>query len=420
MAENYAARKDGAYKVVGMAPDLCFTPGSQSPVPYPVQTTLGSSASTINSVKFNGHPAFVFNQSFVPKTIGDAAGTNKGVTSGTVEGNCWPIEHSPDTNIGGFRIIRVQDMFFMNGSFLPGMLGMSKSERWKYRKHLIELGKFNSDKDVQAAANRLELDNTAVEKARLASVIYDGGDPRELTPHMPEGWTDISNDSEALKKINLKPQDLIATGSPGFRARVYAPDPAVFGDDMKTSVVFRGTRPSEIEDWKANFNQGVDKETGYYEQAVQIGTHLSKTGNVDVVGHSLGGGLASSASEAGNVKGWTFNAAGLNLNTVSRYSGSVASGDGKNIDAFRVKGEILTDIQENNAGRLLEFGMKYGPGLAMLKAYIAGKAPDSAGTSHNLSGGEGNPVTLHGMDQVIHCLELEKSHDIATITGENN
>ena len=420
MAENYAARKDGAYKVVGMAPDLCFTPGSQSPVPYPVQTTLGSSASTINSVKFNGHPAFVFNQSFVPKTIGDAAGTNKGVTSGTVEGNCWPIEHSPDTNIGGFRIIRVQDMFFMNGSFLPGMLGMSKSERWKYRKHLIELGKSSSNKDVQAAANRLELDNTAVEKARLASVIYDGGDPRELTPHMPEGWTDISNDSEALKKINLKPQDLIATGSPGFRARVYAPDSAVFGDDMKTSVVFRGTRPSEIEDWKANFNQGVDKETGYYEQAVQIGTHLSKTGNVDVVGHSLGGGLASSASEAGNVKGWTFNAAGLNLNTVSRYSGSADSGDGKNIDAFRVKGEILTDIQENNAGRLLEFGMKYGPGLAMLKAYIAGKAPDSAGTRHNLSGGEGNPVTLHGMDQVIHCLELEKSHDIATITGENN
>lgn len=420
MAENYAARKDGAYKVVGMAPDLCFTPGSQSPVPYPVQTTLGSSASTINSVKFNGHPAFVFNQSFVPKTIGDAAGTNKGVTSGTVEGNCWPIEHSPDTNIGGFRIIRVQDMFFMNGSFLPGMLGMSKSERWKYRKHLIELGKSSSNKDVQAAANRLGLDNTAVEKARLASVIYDGGDPRELTPHMPEGWTDISNDSEALKKINLKPQDLIATGSPGFRARVYAPDSAVFGDDMKTSVVFRGTRPSEIEDWKANFNQGVDKETGYYEQAVQIGTHLSKTGNVDVVGHSLGGGLASSASEAGNVKGWTFNAAGLNLNTVSRYSGSADSGDGKNIDAFRVKGEILTDIQENNAGRLLEFGMKYGPGLAMLKAYIAGKAPDSAGTRHNLSGGEGNPVTLHGMDQVIHCLELEKSHDIATITGENN
>jgi len=420
MAENYAARKDGAYKVVGMAPDLCFTPGSQSPVPYPVQTTLDSSASTINSVKFNGHPAFVFNQSFVPKTIGDAAGTNKGVTSGTVEGNCWPIEHSPDTNIGGSRIIRVQDMFFMNGNFLPAMLGMSKSERWKYRKHLIELGKSSSDKDVQAAANRLELDNTAVEKARLASVIYDGGEPSEPTPDMPEGWIDISNDSEALKKINLKPKNLIANGSPGFRARVYAPDPAVFGDDMKTSVVFRGTRQNEIEDWKANFNQGVDKETGYYEQAVQIGTHLSKTGNVDVVGHSLGGGLASSASETGNVKGWTFNAAGLNLNTVSRYSGSAASGEGKKIDAFRVKGEILTDIQENNAGRLLEFGMKYGPGLAMLKAYIAGKAPDSAGTRHNLSGGEGNPVTLHGMDQVIHCLELEKSHDIATITGENN
>lgn len=417
MAENYAARKDGAYKVVGMAPDLCFTPGSQSPVPYPVQTTLGSSASTINSVKFNGHPAFVFNQSFVPKTIGDAAGTNKGVTSGTVEGNCWPIEHSPDTNIGGSRIIRVQDMFFMNGSFLPGMLGMSKSERWKYRKNLIKLGKFSSDKDVQAAANRLELDNTAVEKARLALVIYDGGDPSEPTPGMPEGWTDISNDSEALKKINLKPKNLIANGSPGFRARVYAPDPAVFGDDMKTSVVFRGTRQSELEDWKANFNQGVDKESDYYKQAVIIGKNLPAVDNVDVVGHSLGGGLASSAAEAGNIKGWTFNAAGLSKNTVSRYSGSSGSGDAKNIDAFRVNGEILTDVQEINPGRLLEFGMKYGPGLAMLKAYIAGKAPDSVGIRHNLSGGEGNPVTLHGMKQVIHCLELEKDQDIATITG---
>ncbi|QDY40893.1 PAAR-like domain-containing protein [Candidatus Pantoea soli] len=418
MAENYAARKDGAYKVVGMAPDLCFTPGSQSPVPYPVQTTLDSSASTINSVKFNGHPAFIFNQSFVPKTIGDAAGTNKGVTSGTVEGNCWPIEHSPDTNIGGSRIIRVQDMFFMNGSFLPGMLGMTKSQRWKYRKHLIELGKSSGDKDVQAAANRLELDNTAVEKARLASVIYDGGEPSEPTPGMPEGWTDISNDAEALKKINLKPENLIADGAPGFRARVYAPDPAVFGDDMKTSVVFRGTRKTEIEDWTANFNQGVDKETGYYKQAVIIGKNLPTVDNVDVVGHSLGGGLASSAAEAGNVKGWTFNAAGLNQNTLSRYSGSSNSGGAKNIDAFRVKGEILTDVQEINPGRLLEFGLKYGPGLAMLKAYIAGKAPDSVGIRHDLSGGEGNPVTLHGMEQVIHCLELEKDQDIATITGE--
>lgn len=417
MAENYAARKDGAYKVVGMAPDLCFTPGSQSPVPYPVQTTLDSSASTINSVKFNGHPAFVFNQSFVPKTIGDAAGTNKGVTSGTVEGNCWPIEHSPDTSIGGSRIIRVQDMFFMNGNFLPAMLGMSKSERWKYRKHLIELGKSSSDKDVQAAANRLELDNTAVEKARLASVIYDGGEPSEPTPGVPEGWIDISNDSEALGKINLKPENLIADGAPGFRARVYAPDPAVFGDDMKTSVVFRGTRKTEIEDWTANINQGVDKESNYYKQAVIIGKNLPTVDNVDVVGHSLGGGLASSAAEAGKVKGWTFNAAGLNHNTLSRYSGSSGSGDAKNIDAFRVKGEILTDVQEINPGRLLEFGLKYGPGLAMLKAYIAEKAPDSVGIRHNLSGGEGNPVTLHGMEQVIHCLELEKSHDIATITG---
>ena len=40
MAENFAARKNGKYKLVCLAPDMCFTPGIQPPVPYRHAGTL--------------------------------------------------------------------------------------------------------------------------------------------------------------------------------------------------------------------------------------------------------------------------------------------------------------------------------------------------------------------------------------------
>lgn len=409
MAENYAARKDGKYKVVGMAPDMCFTPGIQPPVPYPVTTTLEPSKSTVNSVKFNGHPAFVYDQSFVPTTIGDAAGKNKGVVSGTVEGDCWSIEHSPDTCIGGHPINRVNDIFAMNGKAVGGRGGanISKHEAWERRKALIAKGKQSADPKVRAAAERLELNNTGVEKARLAENIYgpEKGFVGEFKP--PVGWNDISNDPKALAKYGIEPDDLKVEQAPNFKAKVYEPQEDVFGKDLSASVVFRGTQ--SFPDWVANAKQAVGAENDYYKQAVKIGNKIEMSNApMDCSGHSLGGGMASACSRASGKPGWTFNAAGLNSKTLKKYSSTeVIPQDGKeNIHAYRVKGEMLTGLQEPGfvygAAMIMALG-PVGIGITML--------PSSVGEKHDMDGGVGNPKARHSMKQVIHCIEKEKEED---------
>lgn len=147
----------------------------------------------------------------------------------------------------------------------------------------------------------------------------------------------------------------------------------MFGDDMNPTVVFRGSRMPELpngklnaakkifidrelpeiknlEDWTNNFNQGRGAESAYYQRAVDIGSLLK--GRVDTSGHSLGGGLASAASMTSGKSGWTFNAAGLNSGTVEKYGGSLV-GREDIINAYRVKGEVLTRLQEVDPGKIL-------------------------------------------------------------------
>ncbi|MEQ9885891.1 PAAR-like domain-containing protein [Pectobacterium zantedeschiae] len=424
MADNYAARRDGVYKVVGLLPDLCFTPGIQPPIPYPVTATLAPSKSTVDSVRLNGHPAFVYNISFVPTTIGDAAGRNKGVVSGTVEGDCWSIEHSPDTYIGGFPINRVQDIFAMNGKAKGGRGGnLTKKETWERRKKLITKGKESSDPKIRAAANRLELNNVGVEKAKLAKNVYDPDGKSLRTLEVPPGWNDISDDSSAMAKYGLKPKDLKIPDNDGFRARVYEPDQSVFDKDMSASVVFRGTRPPEMVDWKNNAQQGVNMHSDYYQQAVSIGKKIKlNDANIDCTGHSLGGGMASACSRTSGKTGWTYNSAGLNPSTVEKYGGSITKQNEENITAYRVKGEILTAIQEpgllGGLGRIgvgVGIGALIGGGVGAIVGGIIGGllnlVPDSVGTRHDMEGGSGNAVARHGMDQVLSCIEKEKSED---------
>jgi hypothetical protein len=429
MAENYAARKDGAYKVVGLLPDLCFTPGIVPPVPYPVTATLSPSKSTVDSVRFNGHPAFVYDISFVPTTIGDAAGRNKGVVSGTVEGDCWSIEHSPDTYIGGFPVNRVQDLFAMNGKAKGGRGGnLTKKETWERRKAMIAKGKQSRDPKVFQAAQRLEQNNTGMEKARLAKQVYEPN-PKS-GKEILEGWDDISDDTARLKKYGLKPQDLKIAENEGFKARVYEPDEKVFADDMSASVVFRGTRPTSIEDWKNNAKQGMNLHSDYYEQSVRIGNKIMMSKSpIDCTGHSLGGGMASACSRASGKSGWTYNSAGLNSKTVEKYGGLGKAPDKENITAYRVKGEVLTTVQEPGflggistigattyAGAQLG-GVYGGIGGALLGGALVTLTPSSIGIRHDLDGGQGNAIARHGMDQVLPCIESEKEYDEKILSG---
>lgn len=417
MASKLAARKDAKWRIVFLAPDFCFTPGVPSPVPYPVTSDLGNSKNVIKSVRLNKKPAFVFDASKSPLTLGDQAGVNKGVVSRTVGKDCWPIMHSPDTRIGHKYVVRNGDLFYMNGNFnKPPGGNLTKKERWEERKRLIEQGKQSSDPKVRAAAERLERNNVAVEKARLAQHIYDPSKPA------PEGWTDISKNDAALAKYGLNKNDLTVPGT-DFRAGVYEPQPGVFGNDMSPSVVFRGTQSGR--DWQDNIAQGLNRHSSYYERAVSIGNRVGQSGtSVDMVGHSLGGGLASAASRASGAPGWTFNAAGLHPSTVTRYGGTAKAPATENITAYQIARELLTGVQEQGPLATLAaagVGALFGglPGAiigGLAKIGLSALMPDAVGNKFELPG-SGHPLKRHGIEQSIDGIEGQKEEDIAILKG---
>ncbi len=117
MADNYMARKQAGWQVVSIAPDVCKTPMGSSvpPVPYPVTSRLDSATGTADSVRVNGHPLVVYDMSLTPTTLGDEAGQAKGVKSVTVQGKCYPKDHSKTVRAEGKLLVRHDDLFWMNG-----------------------------------------------------------------------------------------------------------------------------------------------------------------------------------------------------------------------------------------------------------------------------------------------------------------
>ncbi|WP_261434861.1 lipase family protein [Serratia ficaria] len=320
---------------------------------------------------------------------------------------------------------------------LQAMRPMTKAERWQERQYLIGRGKRSIYPDARIAAQRLADNNIAVEKAKLAENIYKTTGPLQTVPNVPEGWKDISNNEASLNKMGLSSKMLYDDDlSPDFLARVYQPDEEIFGKAMNPTVVFRGSRAPEFPglkdaamalakgdtpdiknfaDWSNNLTQGGGMHSEYYKRAVEIDDSISKYPDVDIAGHSLGGGMASAASIASGNPAWTFNAAGLHKNTVEMYSGS-RLGDTSNIHAYRVENELLTTIQEVNLPA--DYRLVKGNLFALAaKEAVSVNTPNAAGITYALPGGAGSLLDKHGIDQAINCIEEQKDDDIATIKG---
>ena len=105
-------------------------------------------------------------------------------------------------------------------------------------------------------------------------------------------------------------------------------------------LAFRGT--DQLMDWPGNIKQGVGLKASQYEQAIKLAeqVYMATGGNVIMVGHSLGGGLASAGSYATGARAVTFNAAGLH----SRYR----TGKPGDIRAHYIAGDPLTRLQGLN------------------------------------------------------------------------
>lgn len=440
MADEAATAKDKRFRLVSMLPDVCITPGKKGkPIPYPITHTMDQSAQCSPNVFFRGEPAFLHNESYVDYVKGDEPGGGKGVISKTHVKISHSIDKSRSVFVNGKPIVRTGDLMWMNTKPPGGGGGevaaaaadpkhQTKAERWQCRQQQIAAAKgkltdmpAGAERDkLVGATERFERNNRAVEQARLAENVYDPA------KGPPEGWKNVSKDPERLAEYGLKPKDLEKAGSE-FRAQVYEPDPAVFGRDMKSQVVFKGTVPSSMQDWKNNVAQGLDMKSPYYENAVGIGKSLKEFGaDVEIVGHSLGGGMASATSRASGLPATTFNSAGLNANTVAHYGGKPIVPKTENVQAYRVDNEVLDGLQaqgiKSTLGAAGVGALLGGPVGAVIGALgkigLAAAMPDAVGIVRELPGKGLNPVDRHGMGQVIDGIEGQKSADQAVLGSQ--
>ncbi len=284
----------------------------------------------------------------------------------------------------------------------------------------IQEGKASANPEKRKAAERLEKNVKALEMAKLADNVYNFA--KDSNAAAPPGWKNISNDPEALDKYGLKPENLRSDS--GFQAAVYLPDPATFGPDAKPVVAFKGT--TSWNDWKQNFRQGMDLDSDYYGRAVEIGRLIEQSGQqVEMSGHSLGGGLASAAALAADMPATTFNAAGLHSNTVPRYLNNPDfQTDPSKIQAYRVENEVLTGLQEQGLKGTAAaaavggiFGGPIGASIgAIARTALAAKMPHAIGSPHTLPG-SGSPLARHGMDQVVAGVESQIGDDVNVLEG---
>lgn len=216
-------------------------------------------------------------------------------------------------------------------------------------------------------------------KAQMAEHVYGRGT-------LPAGTARVTDAAE-LRQLNLTPQ-MLDRGA--FHAEVYRSGAP--GAESYT-IAFRGSG-GRLGDWASNGLQGIGLPSNHYARALEIGRAISRSdAQVDFVGHSLGGGLASHAANAAGREATTFNAAGLHFisqlqgRSVAREAG-IAPGTAVN---YTVPGEFLSTAQETLSPLV--------PRAFGTTERLPGIAPE--GSSFLSQFGPAAPINRHMMDWVL-------------------
>lgn len=129
------------------------------------------------------------------------------------------------------------------------------------------------------------------------------------------------------------------SGSTGFEAGVYRN-----ASTGKIVISFAGTDPTSSGDLKADAQQTLGILPDQYKQAKEMTAAAIKkygAGNIEVTGHSLGGGLAQFVSLSFGLAGMGFNSAGLSGNTIAAAGGSTADTSKAKFDNYYNTGDKI-------------------------------------------------------------------------------
>lgn len=299
-----------------------------------------------------------------------------------------------------------------------------RKARYEARKKLVQ--STVNESQVKAASERLAFNNDSILRAEAADYVYrvdeNLRDPEKYPlPQAPLGLEVLDT-----KTIPGLENAVVMNKKSGFGA-------ALFKSQINdaTMLTYRGTNNGVTgkKDWMTNGAQGIGKQTKQYDQAMYLAELTAQSvDDFEIVGHSLGGGLAASAVGVTGNKGYSFNAAGLHPKTVQRKGGLKMEQINNLIQTQAVDGEVLTLAQSNRKliipSLLSGFGglLVGNPGLSIGSVIGAGllsrgDMPEAQGTMHALESIEGgSPVTRHGMVQVIAGIEAQKKQDISTLT----
>lgn len=181
-----------------------------------------------------------------------------------------------------------------------------------------------------------ELDS---ELAHISGDVYN-----DKGTELDGGWERVS--SEQLQQDGIDPASL-QNESTGFQSNIYT------DGEGRYVVAYAGT--SSLSDWKNNIQQGLGANSEQYDQAIQVAQQAAEVygkENIVFTGHSLGGGLASTAAVVvGDGTAVTFNAAGVHPNTLKAYGHDPSdvrnpSFADQSIRAYSVENDPLTALQD--------------------------------------------------------------------------
>jgi hypothetical protein len=199
-----------------------------------------------------------------------------------------------------------------------------------------------------------------VQNSMAASGVY-GLEGTPATADMPQfALRILSNDELIDLGVPESAARLIGLPAevPGLKSGVYRN--YITG---KYVLAFAGTDFESLDDWINNALQGLNADAPQYNAAMEIADGLVRSpamnsnDELTITGHSLGGGLASAASMVAGIHADTFNAAGLNRETledVAEFYVNVLPNFDNNrdtlVDAYFVDWDILSWLQDNAFG----------------------------------------------------------------------